>query len=239
MKLDVLFFAAHPDDVELGCGGTVLKLTQEGKKVGIIDLTRGELGSRGTPELREQEAAAAAKIMGVSVRENLAYRDGFFLNDEAHQLGIIRKIRQYQPEIVIGNAPYDRHPDHGRGAALVKEAYFKSGLQKIVTQDEAGQTQAHYRPKRFFHFIQDQYLDPSFVVDITPYMDQKMAAIRAYGSQFFNPQHGAPSTYISTEDFWHFLEARARDMGHRVGVTFGEGYIHDNPLKIASPLDLI
>lgn len=239
MKLDILFFAAHPDDVELACAGTVIKLSQAGKKIGVIDLTRGELGSRGTPELRIKEAQAAGDIMGLAVRENLGYRDGFFQNDEVHQLGIIRKIRQYRPDIVIGNAPYDRHPDHGRGSTLIKEAYFKSGLKMIETEGPNGQKQEHYRPKRFFHFIQDHYLDPSFVVDITPFYEQKMAAIKAYGSQFYNPTYDKPSTYISTPDFWHFLEARARDMGHRVGVTFGEGYIHDNPLKIASPLDLI
>ena len=239
MELDILFFAAHPDDVELACAGTVIKLSEAGKKVGIIDLTRGEMGSRGTPELRAEEAAAAAKIMGVAVRENLAFRDGFFANDEPHQLAVIRKIRQYRPAVVVANALKDRHPDHGRGATLLKEAFFKSGLKKIETQDDAGNLQAHFRPKRLFHFIQDQYIEPDFVIDITPYHERKMEAIRAYGSQFYNPAFAKSNTYISSEDFWHFLEARARDMGHKAGVTFGEGYTYDYTLKVKSLLDLV
>lgn len=239
MKLDVLIFAAHPDDAELACSGTIAKLVAEGKKVGVVDLTRGELGSRGTAELRDQEAADSSKIMGLHARENLRFRDGFFVNDEAHKLAVAQKIRKFRPEIVIANAPFDRHPDHGRGSTLVRESFFLSGLRRIETFGEDGQPQEAYRPKRIFYYIQDHHLEPSFVVDITPYYDTKLASIKAFSSQFFDPNSKEPKTYISSEDFWDFLEARARHMGHLVGVTFGEGFISDTPLKIDSPLDLI
>ncbi|WNJ19874.1 bacillithiol biosynthesis deacetylase BshB1 [Pontibacter sp. G13] len=238
MKLDVLIFAAHPDDAELGCGGTILKWTAAGKKVGIVDLTRGELGSRGTADLRDQEAADSAQILGLSIRENLRFRDGFFVHDESHELAVIQAIRHYRPEIVLANAPSDRHPDHGRGSKLVRDAAFKSGLRMISTSRD-GQVQEHWRPKRLFHYIQDHYLEPSFVVDVTPHWERKMEAIRAFKSQFFDPNATGPQTYISSQDFWHFLEARARTMGHRVGATFGEGFISETPLQIHDPLDLI
>ncbi|MFK7925009.1 MAG: bacillithiol biosynthesis deacetylase BshB1 [Bacteroidia bacterium] len=239
MKLDLLIFAAHPDDAELACSGTIAKLVAEGKKVGIVDLTRGELGSRGSAELRDQEAADSSKIMGIHARENLRFRDGFFANDEAHKLAVAKKIRKFRPEIVIANAPFDRHPDHGRGSSLVREAFFLSGLRRIETFGEDGQAQEAYRPKRIFYYIQDHHLEPSFVVDITPFYDIKLASIKAFTSQFFDPNSNEPKTYISSKDFWDFLEARARHMGHLVGATFGEGFISDTPLKIDSPLDLI
>lgn len=238
-KIDVLVFSVHPDDAELGCAGTICKLIHEGKKVGIVDLTRGELGSRGSAEIRTQEASIASEVMGVGVRENLDFRDGFFVHDEAHQLAIIKKIRQYQPEVVITNAPHDRHPDHGRASKLVRDAIFLSGLRKVETTYE-GETQVHWRPKRFFFFIQDYYLDPDFVIDITPFYQQKMKAVAAYSSQFNSPDTSKdPETYISSSDFWNFLEARSRTMGHKIGVTHGEGFVSEAALKVNSVLDLI
>ncbi|RMG72095.1 MAG: bacillithiol biosynthesis deacetylase BshB1 [Bacteroidetes bacterium] len=241
MKLDVLVFAAHPDDAELGAAGTIIKLTQAGKKVGIVDLTQGELGSRGTPELRLAEAAEAGRLMGISARENLGFRDGFFVDDEAHRRAVIRMVRRYRPELIIANAPSDRHPDHGRGSHVVREAAFLSGLRKIETEWE-GQPQAAWRPKNIFYYIQDRYLTPSFIVDITPHWAQKRAAIAAFGSQFFVPgqsQPDGPATHISSENFWHFLEARARTLGHVIGVPFAEGFVSDIPLEVHSPLDLV
>lgn len=238
-KLDVLVFSVHPDDAELGCSGTICKLISEGKKVGIIDLTRGELGTRGTPELRTQEAEAASKIMGIHVRENLGFRDGFFVHDEKHQHDIIQMVRKYQPQVVITNAPHDRHPDHGRASKLVRDAVFLSGLRKIETND-AGQSQEAWRPKRLFFFIQDYYLEPSFVIDITDFYQQKMKAISAFGSQFNSPDTSKePETYISNSNFWNFLEARSRTMGHKIGVTHGEGFIAESMIKIKDLMDLV
>ncbi|MDX1907186.1 MAG: bacillithiol biosynthesis deacetylase BshB1 [Bacteroidia bacterium] len=233
MKLDVLFIAAHPDDIELGCAGTICHLVATGKRVGIVDLTRGELGTRGSAELRDQEAADAAQIMGVTVRENMRFRDGFFANDEPHQLALIRVIRRYRPDLVVGGAPRDRHPDHGKCADLVRTAAFLSGLRKIETEDY-GTLQEAWRPSQVFYMIQDYELTPSFVVDITPYWEQKLAAIQAYGSQFFNPdrKEGEPETYISTPTFFQFLEARSRVLGHQAGSTFGEGFICETPLRV-------
>ena len=243
MKLDVLVLAPHPDDIELGAAGTIGKLVAAGKKVGLVDLTRGELGSRGSAELRDQEAAHAAEILGVSVRENLMYRDGFFKHDEEHILPIIRMVRKYRPDLVIANAPQDRHPDHGRASKLIKESVFLSGLRKIETEMD-GVLQEHWRPAKTVFFIQDYNLTPSFVVDVTDFWELKKKAILAYSSQFFAPgqyqaAEGEPETYISNPDFWHFLEARARNVGHLVGATLGEGFISEIPLKVESPLDLI
>jgi len=239
-KLDVLVVAPHPDDVELGCSGTILKLGKEGKKVGVVDLTRGELGSRGSAEIRDKEAAEAGRILGLSARENLAFRDGFFTHDEAHQLAIIRMVRKYRPEVLITGAPEDRHPDHGRSSKLVSDAAFLSGLVKIETSWE-DKAQEAWRPKRTFFFIQDYNLRPSFVVDITDHWEGKKKAIQAYATQFFNPDYESeePETYISNKSFWHFLEARARNMGHLVGADLGEGFISETPLAVGSPLDLI
>jgi bacillithiol biosynthesis deacetylase BshB1 len=230
MKLDLLIIAAHPDDAELGCAGTIARLKAAGKKVGIADLTRGELGTRGSAELRDEEAAEAARILGLDARENLRFRDGFFQNDEAHQRALIRVIRKYQPEVVIGGALEDRHPDHGRCAALVRDACFFSGLARIASEEE-GQAQLPWRPRQVYYMIQDRHLSPSFVVDVGPFFEQKRAAIAAYGSQFYQPGQEGPVTYISTAAFWHFIEARARVMGHLVGAELGEGFISETPLS--------
>lgn len=224
MKLDILAFGVHPDDVELGCAGTIMASIDQGKKVGIVDLTRGELGTRGTPTTRTQEAAAAAKIMGVQVRENLDMADGFFVNDEAHQRKIIALIRKYQPEIILANAPEDRHPDHGRSAKLVSDAAFLSGLRKVETIHE-GISQTAWRPAYTFHYIQDRFIQPSFVIDITAYMERKMEAVLAYGTQFTNADTSEPQTYISSPQFLETVKARALMLGKRIGVGYAEGYI--------------
>lgn len=227
MKLDILAITAHPDDVELCCAGTLLAQMALGKKVGIIDLTRGELGTRGTPEGRIQEGLDAARILGVEVRENAGLADGFFKNDEEHQKAIIPFIRKYQPEIVITNAINDRHPDHGRGAALVAEACFYSGLRMVKTFDEHGNEQEAWRPKNVFHSIQDRYINPDFIVDITAFHDQKIEAVKAFKSQFHVPEYkgeGEPQSYISSPEFLEFIIARAQEMGHAIGVKYGEGF---------------
>ncbi len=224
MKLDILAFGVHPDDVELGCAGTIMAAIDQGKKVGIVDLTRGELGTRGTPTTRTQEAAAAAKIMGVDVRENLDMADGFFTNDEAHQRKIIALIRKYQPDIILANAPEDRHPDHGRSAKLVSDAAFLSGLRKIETIHE-GVNQSAWRPAYTFHYIQDRFIQPSFVIDITAYMERKMEAVLAYGTQFTSADTSEPQTYISSPQFLETVKARALMLGKRIGVGYAEGYI--------------
>lgn len=224
MKLDILAFGVHPDDVELGCAGTIMAAIDEGKKVGIVDLTRGELGTRGTPVTRTQEAAAAAKIMGVDMRANLDMADGFFANDEAHQRKIIAIIRKYQPDIILANAPEDRHPDHGRSAKLVSDAAFLSGLRKIETIDE-GVCQNAWRPAYTFHYIQDRFIQPSFVIDITAYMERKMEAVLAYGTQFASADTSEPQTYISSPQFLETVKARALMLGKRIGVGYAEGYI--------------
>jgi N-acetylglucosamine malate deacetylase 1 len=229
MKLDLLAFGAHPDDIELSCAGTLLVEKNNGKKVGIIDLTRGELGTRGTAESRKQEASDAARILGVEIRENLDLRDGFFTNDEAHQLKVIKAIRTYQPEIIFGNAVADRHPDHGKGARLVSDAAFLSGLRKISTQD-AGQEQEPWRPKYVLHFIQDRYLKPDFVIDITNVFDQKLEAIRAYKTQFFNPESNEPDTYISSPDFLDSIVYRAKMFGKMIGVKYAEGFMSEKQI---------
>ena len=224
MKLDILAFGVHPDDVELGCAGTIMAAIDQGKKVGIVDLTRGELGTRGTPTTRTQEAAAAAKIMGVDIRDNLVMADGFFANDEAHQRKIIALIRKYQPDIILANAPEDRHPDHGRSAKLVSDAAFLSGLRKIETIHDGASQQA-WRPAYTFHYIQDRFIQPSFVIDITKYMDRKIEAVLAYGTQFNSADTSEPQTYISSPQFLETVKARALMLGKRIGVGYAEGYI--------------
>ena len=224
MKLDILAFGVHPDDVELGCAGTIMAAIDQGKKVGIVDLTRGELGTRGTPATRTQEAAAAANIMGVNIRENLDMADGFFANDEAHQRKIISIIRKYQPDIILANAPEDRHPDHGRSAKLVSDAAFLSGLRKIETMHD-GSAQNAWRPAYTFHSMQDRFIQPSFVIDITKYMDRKIEAVLAYGTQFNSADTSEPQTYISSPQFLETVKARALMMGKRIGVGYAEGYI--------------
>lgn len=224
MKLDILVLAAHPDDAELGCGGTIARHTAKGDKVGIVDLTRGELGTRGTPETRAQEAAASAQILGVSVRENLGLSDGFFQNSPDSQLAVIRAIRKYQPRIVLANAVYDRHVDHGKAASLAYDASFLSGLVKIQTTDENGKNQLPWRPDAVYHYVQSQFIVPHFVVDISDYWDTKMKAIKAFSSQFYDPSSTEPETYISKPGFLRMLEARAVEYGHAIGVTYGEGF---------------
>ncbi|WP_396178418.1 bacillithiol biosynthesis deacetylase BshB1 [Flavobacterium sp.] len=238
MKLDILAFGAHPDDVELGCGGTIAKEIQLGKKVGIIDLTRGELGTRGSAEIRDQEAAKAAKILGVAVRENLRMRDGFFQNDEAHQLEIIKMIRKYQPEIVLCNAIYDRHIDHGKGSKLVSDACFLSGLRKIETLYE-NEIQEAWRPKVVYHFIQWATIEPDVVVDITGFEKIKEDAIMAYDSQFFNPETNEPVTPIATKNFLESIHYRAQDLGRLIGTDFGEGFTVERYLAVNRLTDLI
>ena len=224
MKLDLLAFGVHPDDVELSCAGVLLVEQLNGKKAGIIDLTQGELGSRGTAEIRMQEAAAAAKILGIAVRENLVMADGFFVNDEAHQRKVITALRKYQPEIILCNAPSDRHPDHGRSAKLVADAAFLSGLKKIETTVNGTQQEA-WRPKYVFNYIQDKFLEPDFVIDITNVFEQKIEAIKAYGSQFHNTESKEPQTYISTPDFLDSVVYRHKWFGKMIGVKYAEGFI--------------
>lgn len=226
MKLDILVMAAHPDDAELSCAGTILKHIAAGKKVGIVDFTRGELGTRGTPEIRLQESADATKILGLHARENLGIRDGFFRNDEETQLKLIEVIRKYQPDIVLANALEDRHPDHGKGAQLAIDACFLSGLRQIKTGDLPA-----WRPTQVYHYIQDRYLEPDFVVDISAHWDQKEAAIRAFKSQFFDPNSAEPASYISSPDFLNFIQARAMEMGHKIGVKYGEGFQSQKTLE--------
>jgi len=238
MKLDILAFGAHPDDVELGCAGTILKEVSLGKKVGIIDLTRGELGTRGSAEIRDQEANAAAKILGVVIRENLEMRDGFFINDEKHQLEIIKMIRKYQPEIVLCNAIDDRHIDHGKGSKLVSDACFLSGLMKIETQLD-GNIQNAWRPKIVYHYIQWKNIEPDFVVDISGFTDKKIESILAYGSQFYDPNSKEPESPISSKNFLESLNYRSRDFGRLVGVEHAEGFTAERYLAINSLGDLI
>ena len=232
MTVDVLAIAAHPDDIEMTCAGTVLSLVAQGKTVAGVDLTRGELGTRGTPEIRLRESDEGAKQMRLVARGNMGFRDAFFRNDEEHQMALIPVIRHYQPQIVLTNAPDDRHPDHGRAAELVIQACFYAGLRQIKTVGKDGQPQEAHRPKFIYHFIQDRSLVPDFVVDISPYWDGKIAAIKAYQSQFFNPDSPEPQSYISGEPFLKFLEARTREHGHMIGVEFGEGFISKRMLGV-------
>jgi N-acetylglucosamine malate deacetylase 1 len=231
MKLDILVFSAHPDDAELGCGGTIAKHVSLGYKVGVVDLTGGELGTRGTAQTRDQEAKDSAKILGLSVRENLNLRDGFFKNDEEHQLKLIQAIRKYQPEIVLANAVHDRHPDHGKGAALAFDSCFLSGLIKIETH-EGGKVQQAWRPKHLYHYIQSQLIVPDFVVDISLHWQIKMDSIKAFKSQFFDPASSEPETFISKPSFLTFLEARAKEFGHSINVEFAEGFTTANRIGV-------
>ncbi|WP_121356021.1 bacillithiol biosynthesis deacetylase BshB1 [Flavisolibacter nicotianae] len=225
MKLDILAIGSHPDDVELGCSGTLINEIKRGKKVGIIDLTQGELGTRGTIETRYQEAADSAKIMGVAVRENLKMRDGFFRNDEAHQMQLIKVIRQYQPEIVIGNILEDRHPDHGRAGWLIYDACFFSGLRQIKTVGDNGEEQEKWRPKMLLHYIQDRFYEPDIIIDVSDVWEQRMETVKAFRTQFLPDGSNDPQTYISSPEFMEALTARARSLGKRIGVKYGEGFV--------------
>ncbi len=229
MKLDILAFAAHPDDVELGASGTLLAHIAQGYKAGIIDLTQGELGTRGSAELRMKEAKASSKILGISARENLKFRDGFFVKDETHLLKVIEMLRKYQPEIVLCNAERDRHTDHARAGDLVYEACFLSGLRKVETIYN-GQPQQAWRPKVVYHYIQDYWIEPDIVVDITPYVETKMAAIKAFSSQFYDPNSKEPQSVISGKDFLEINLGRARQMGRLIWTEFGEGFTVKRPI---------
>lgn len=231
MKLDVLAFGSHPDDVELGCSGTLINEVNRGKKVGVIDLTQGELGTRGTIDTRYQEAADAARIMGVAVRENLKMRDGFFKNDEEHQMQVVRVLRKYQPEIVIANILEDRHPDHGRGGSLLYDACFLSGLRQVKTFEE-GKAQEKWRPKMLLHYIQDRFYEPDILLDITKVWEQRMQAIKAYKTQFYDPNSSEPQSYLSNPEFIEALSARARLLGKRIGVQYAEGFLSKKNIGI-------
>jgi len=239
MKLDLVVMAAHPDDAEMSCGGTIASAIAQGKKVGIIDFTRGELGTRGTPEIRATESAAATKILHLSARENLGFRDGFFKNDEEHQMKLIAAIRRYQPEIVLANAIEDRHPDHSRGAALAVDACFYSGLRMIQTFDFDGKPQNAWRPKALYHYIQDRFIKPDLVVDISIFWDIKEASIRAYKSQFHDPNSTEPESYLTSPEFLEFLKARSQEMGHMIGSKYGEGYTKTKTIGIKDLFNLI
>ncbi len=238
MKVAILAFGAHPDDVELGCGGSILSAIAEGKKVGIVDLTRGELGTRGTELTRDEEAKNAAKILGVSFRKNLDFRDGFFVNDEAHQLEIIKLIRLHQPEIVLCNATEDRHIDHAKGSNLVSDACFLSGLSKVVTKDSASKNQLAWRPKQVYHYIQWKDIEPDIVLDISSFLDKKIESISAYKTQFFNPKSDAPQTPISSQNFFDSVRYRARNLGRLTGVEAAEGFTTERVPLIQSFSDL-
>jgi bacillithiol biosynthesis deacetylase BshB1 len=228
MKVDILAIGVHPDDVELGCSGTLINEINNGKKAAILDLTQGELGTRGTIETRYQEAANAAMILGVHARENLKMRDGFFRNDEEHQLQLISAIRKYRPSIVIGNILKDRHPDHGRAGSLISDSCFLSGLAKIETKDASGNTQDKWRPAYVLQYIQDWYHEPDFLVDISAVFEQRMKSIQAYTTQFHNQESlEGPQTYISKPGFLEAVIARARLFGKRIGVEYAEGFLSE------------
>jgi len=237
MKLDILAFGAHPDDVELGCGATIAKEVSLGKKVGVIDLTRGELGTRGSAEIRDKEAATAAKILGIHVRENLSFRDGFFINDEIHQLEVIKRIRKYKPEIVICNAVDDRHIDHSKGSKLVSDACFLSGLRRIQTTLD-GVEQEAWRPKIVYHYIQWKNIEPDFVVDVSDFMQQKLDAVMAYSSQFYDPNSKEPISPIATKNFTESIEYRAKDLGRLVFTDYAEGFTTERYVAVNSLADL-
>ena len=223
MKLDILVFAAHPDDAELACSGTIASHVAQGYKCGIVDLTKGEMGTRGNPELRMIEANEAAKILGIHVRENLGFADILFQNDWDHQIEVIKMIRMYQPKIIIANAIKDRHPDHPKAAELLQQAFFKSGLTKIQTSLD-GKIQVPHRANKLYHFIQNDYIEPDFIVDISEFWQKKYDSIMSFKSQFYDPENNEPNTFISSKGFIEFIEARAKVFGHRIGGRYGEGF---------------
>ncbi len=231
MKVDYLAFGAHPDDVELGCGGTISKLVSEGKTVAIVDLTQGELGSRGSVEIRYQEAAKAGAILGISARENLKMKDGFLQNSEEYQMEIVKMVRKYQPEVVLANAIDDRHPDHAKAAKLVSDACFLAGLRRIDTELD-GEKQNNWRPKHIFHYIQWKDIKPDFVIDISDFLDKKLDSCLAYSSQFYDPNSQEPETPISNKDFTESLTYRAQDLGRLSGVTYAEGFTFEKLIAL-------
>jgi len=238
MKLDILVLAAHPDDAELGCGGTIAKHISLGHKVGIVDFTMGELGTRGTPQTRDSEAKESARILGLSARENLGLKDGFFQNDKENQIVVVRAIRKYRPEIVLANAIYDRHPDHGKGSELAYDSCFLAGLAKVETSD-GGISQSPWRPKVVYHYIQSQLIEPDFVIDISDFWNKKMEAVRAFRTQFYDPNSTEPDTYISNPGFLKLLESRANEFGHAIGASYGEGFTVRRIIGANNLFDLI
>jgi len=231
MKLDILCFGAHPDDVELGCGGTIIKEISLGRKIGIIDLTRGELGTRGTVVERDRESNIASSILGIHVRENMNFKDGFFKDDQDHKLSLVKKIREYRPDIVITNAPSDRHPDHPRSSQITVDACFLSGLEKINTNQQI------WRPKNIFHYIQYNNISPDIVVNISDFIDQKIKAVKAYKSQFYNPDSSEAQTVISTKSFLDSIKYRAQDLGRLSNCDYAEGFVANQLMKLNSLLD--
>ncbi|NND32286.1 MAG: bacillithiol biosynthesis deacetylase BshB1 [Saprospiraceae bacterium] len=238
MKVDILAIGVHPDDVELSCSGTLLRQMNLGHSVAIVDLTQGELGTRGSGQLRLQEADTAAKILGIHQRTNLGIPDGFFELTEDHKRKVAQVIRTYQPDIVLANAIDDRHPDHGRAAKLVYDACFLAGLNKVETYAPSGDLQKRWRPKAIYNYIQDKLLPADLIVDITPYLGKKMESILAFRSQFFDPESTEDESPISGKDFLEFIKARARTYGRQIGVEFGEGYTVGRPVGVENLLDL-
>ncbi|MBL6445599.1 bacillithiol biosynthesis deacetylase BshB1 [Fulvivirga sp. 29W222] len=224
MKLDILAFAAHPDDTELSCAGTLAAHIAMGYKVGVVDFTRGELGTRGSAEIRDHEARESAKLQKLTIRENLGFEDGFFANDKKHQLEVARVVRKYQPDVVLANAVTDRHPDHGKAAKLAVDACFLAGLRRIELNDEEGDELPAWRPRTLYHYIQSNFIQPDFVVDISGFWSIKKQAIKAFKSQFHDPESSEPETFISNPEFMRMLEARAKELGHSIGVEYGEGF---------------
>ncbi|GGF48227.1 bacillithiol biosynthesis deacetylase BshB1 [Echinicola rosea] len=237
MKLDILAIAAHPDDAELSCSGTIAAHIKAGYKVGVLDFTQGEMGTRGTPEIRLEESTKAAELLQLSARENLGFRDAFFKDDEAHHLEVVKVIRKYQPDIVLANAISDRHPDHGKGGALTSKACFISGLRKVETSLD-GKNQEPWRPQYVYHYIQNNYIKPDFVVDITDFWEDKLASIKAFKSQFYDPNSDEPESFISSREYFDFVEARAREFGHMINVKYGEGFTVEKTIGVKNLFDL-
>lgn len=231
MKVDILAFAAHPDDIEISCGGTILKHIAMGYKVAIVDLTQGELGTRGTAETRKIEASVASGLLGLSARENLKMKDGFFEPTEENKKKVVAAIRKYQPKIIFANSITDRHPDHGKGSKLVSEACFIAGLAKVETF-ENGKLQAPWRPESIYHYIQDYYIHPDFIVDVSEFIDEKVEVIKAFKTQFFDPNSSEPETPISGEEFFDFIKARAMQFGRLIKADYAEGFTVEVPLKV-------
>lgn len=238
MKLDILAIGAHPDDIELSCAGTILKEIAAGKKVGVLDLTQGELGTRGSAELRLKEADNSAKILGLSSRDNLKFKDGFFENNEAHLIEIARILRKYRPDVVLSNAAHDRHPDHGRASKLISDACFYSGLRRIETELN-GESQEAWRPKVIYNYIQDRFIIPDFVVDVSPFVDQKMQAISAFKSQFYQANSNEPESPLTMKNFFDFIRGRMADMGRYINADYAEGFTAERPLGVESFSDLL
>ncbi len=239
MNVDILAIGVHPDDVELSCSGTLLKHIDLGYKVGILDLTRGELGTRGTPEKRQREAESAASLMGAEFRVNIEIPDGLFTNTEEYKMRIVKVIRKYRPEIVLANSIKDRHPDHGRSAQLVYDACFLSGLLQIGSTDAEGQLQDRWRPKAIYNYVQDQLLEPDIVIDITSYIDRKMETILAFKSQFYDPDSKEADSPISGLDFLEYIKARSRAYGRQIGVEFAEAFTSARPVGANDLFQLI